>query len=51
MDQYIMGGLDMEGLLDLGVRRDEEMKEDQSRQQKRKECEDLTGSARRARTS
>lgn len=46
MDQYIVGRLDMKGLLDLGVGRDEEMDEDQSRQQKRKDREDLTGLAR-----
>jgi hypothetical protein len=32
MDEYVVGGLDMEGLLDFGVWRNEEMEEDQRRE-------------------
>jgi hypothetical protein len=32
MNEYVVGGLDMEGLFDFGVWRNEEMEEDQRRE-------------------
>lgn len=34
MDEYVMGGLDVEGLFDFGVGRDKKMEKDQDRKEK-----------------
>ena len=39
MDEYVVGGLDVEGLLDFGVWRDQEMEEDQGRKEDGKKGE------------